>query len=51
MDKRITFKDIKTTMDKIQAAWVASENVVVIYDQYVADVLQELLDEINQGIK
>ena len=45
MDRRITFGDIKKIIQSVQEHWEADDKVVVIRDQHVADILQELLDE------
>ena len=49
MDNRITFGDLKKVVDTIQMEWGASDDVIVIYDEHVAAILQELLDDLTQG--
>jgi hypothetical protein len=48
MDKRITFGDLKNVVKTLQDNWGADDDVIVIYDQNVADVLQQLLDDMRE---
>ena len=49
MDLRITFGDMKRVMAELQEAWGADDDVIVIYDQDIADKLQDLLDNSAGG--
>ena len=49
MDLRITFGDMKRVMAELQEAWGADDDVIVIYDQDIADRLQDLLDNSAGG--
>jgi hypothetical protein len=45
MDKRITYGDMKAVMQSLEDNWGPEDGVTVILDQHVADVFQELLDD------
>ena len=45
MDKRITFKAMREAMDKLQKDWGVDDDVIVIYDDYIADTIQSILDD------
>lgn len=42
MDKRITFGELKKAIYFIQSEWKADDDVIVFYDQSIADSIQEL---------